>query len=135
MSGADDVSAARVTVRAWTLGLRAAFGELAAAKLRWCLGCGRVGLWGWQPLTPSMPITWICVDRLACRRRQAVAWARWERSGATPGRSPMTARAGPVGDPGRPRHPGWGRPAWLACPATGGARPQPFPKQVPRRQW
>jgi hypothetical protein len=77
------VNAARVAVRAWTLGLRDALGELAAVRLRWCLACGRVGWWGWQPLCPSMPITWICVDRLACRQRQtAVAartWRGWRR--------------------------------------------------------
>jgi len=73
------VNAARVTVRAWTLGLRDALGELAAARLRWCLACGRVGLWGWRPLTPSMPITWLCTDRSGCQRRQAAVAARTRR--------------------------------------------------------
>ena len=73
------MNAARVTVRAWTLGLRDALGELAAARLRWCLACGRVGLWGWQPLTPSMPITFVCVDQLACHQRRAVQESRWQR--------------------------------------------------------
>jgi hypothetical protein len=70
------VNAARVAVRAWTLGVRDGLVELAAARLRWCLACGRVGLWSWRPLTPSMPITWVCADRLGCRRRQAVQEAR-----------------------------------------------------------
>ena len=73
------MNAARVTVRAWTLGLRDALGELAAARLRWCLACGRVGLWGWRPLTPSMPITWLCTDRSGCQRRQAVRETRRQR--------------------------------------------------------
>jgi hypothetical protein len=68
-----------MTMQAWTLGLRDALEELATARLRWCLACGRVGLWGWRPLTPSMPITWVCADRLACQQRQAVAEARWQR--------------------------------------------------------
>src|SRR6266498_5254856 len=51
--GAPGVNAARVTARAWTLGLRDALAELADVRLRWCLLCARVGLWGWQPLTPS----------------------------------------------------------------------------------
>jgi hypothetical protein len=77
------VNAARVTVRAWTLGLRGALAELGAARLRWCLMCGRVGLWGWRPLTPSMPITWLCTDQAGCRQRQATvavrAWRGWRR--------------------------------------------------------
>jgi hypothetical protein len=70
------MNATRVTLRAWTLGVLA---ELAAARLRWCLLCGRVGLWGWRPLTQAMAITWICVDRAGCQRRQARVAARWER--------------------------------------------------------
>jgi hypothetical protein len=77
------VNAARVTVRAWTLGLRGALAELGAARLRWCLMCGRVGLWGWRPLTPAMPITWLCTDQPGCRQRQATvavhAWRGWRR--------------------------------------------------------
>ncbi len=73
------MNAARVAVRAWTLGVRDALAELAAARLRWCLACGRVGLWGWRPLCPSMPITVVCADRLACHERQAVQHARWRR--------------------------------------------------------
>jgi hypothetical protein len=73
------VNAARVTVRAWTLGLLGALEELATARLRWCLACGRVGLWSWRPLTPSMPITWVCVDRPGCQERQAVEEARRQR--------------------------------------------------------
>ena len=70
------MNAARVTVWAWTVGLRDALAELGSARLRWCLLCARVGWWGWRPLCPSMPITWVCVDQLACRSRRAVAWAR-----------------------------------------------------------
>jgi hypothetical protein len=73
------VNAARVTVRAWTLGLRGALAELGAARLRWCLMCGRVGLFGWRPLTPSMPITFVCVDQPACHERKAVQEARLRR--------------------------------------------------------
>lgn len=63
---------ARATVRAWTLGLRGVLAELGAARLRWCVVCGRVGLRGWQPLCAAMPITWICADRPSCRDRQAL---------------------------------------------------------------
>ena len=70
------MNAARVAVRAWTLGLRDALGELAAARLRWCLLCGRIGLWGWRPLTPSMPITFVCADQPACHQRRTVQQAR-----------------------------------------------------------
>jgi hypothetical protein len=65
------VNAARVTVRGWAVALHAAVGELAAVRLHWCLACGRVGLWGWRPLTPSMPITWLCTNTAACQRRRA----------------------------------------------------------------
>jgi hypothetical protein len=74
--GASGVNAARVAARAWTLGVRDALAELADVRLRWCLLCARVGLWGWQPLTPSMPITFVCADRPGCQRRQAVREAR-----------------------------------------------------------
>jgi len=73
------MNAAWMAVRGWTLGLRVVLGERAAARLRWCLRCGRVGLWGWRALTPAMPITWVCADRAACRYRQAAQAARWER--------------------------------------------------------
>ncbi|HEV8648964.1 MAG TPA: hypothetical protein VG276_06045 [Actinomycetes bacterium] len=73
------MNAARVAVRAWTLGLRGGLAELAAARLRWCLACGRVGLWGWRSLTPSMPITWVCVDQPGCQRRQAAVAVRRRR--------------------------------------------------------
>lgn len=73
------MNAARVTVHGWTLGLRVVLAELAMAKLRWCLLCGRFGPWGWQPLCPTMPITWVCIDRTGCQRRQAIVAARWER--------------------------------------------------------
>jgi hypothetical protein len=83
LRGAAGVNAARVTVRAWTLDLRDALGELGAARLRWCLMCGRVGLWGWRPLTPSMPITWLCTNTVGCQRRRAAvavrAWGGWRR--------------------------------------------------------
>jgi hypothetical protein len=73
------VNAARATVRGWGVELRAALGELGVARLRWCLLCSRVGLWGWRPLTPSMSITWVCTDLFGCRERQAVQAARWQR--------------------------------------------------------
>jgi hypothetical protein len=73
------MSAAKVIVRAWTMSLRDALAELASARLRWCLTCGRVGLWGWRPLMPSMPITWVCADRVGCRRRRAIVASRRER--------------------------------------------------------
>jgi hypothetical protein len=77
------VNAARMTVRAWTLDLRNALAELVAARLRWCLVCGRVGLWGWRPVTPSMPITWLCTNTVGCQRRRAAvavrAWRGWRR--------------------------------------------------------
>ncbi len=79
MQGATGVNAARVTLRAWTLGLRDAFGELASARVCWCLVCGRVGLFGWRPVTPSMPITWVCANQLACQGRRAIQEARWQR--------------------------------------------------------
>jgi len=77
------VNATRVTMRSWAVELRAAVGELGAARLRWCLRCGRVGWWGWRPLTPSMAITWVCTDQAGCRQRQAAealrAWRGWRR--------------------------------------------------------
>jgi hypothetical protein len=72
------MNAARVTVR-WAVELRAAVGELAAARLRWCLLCTRVGWWGWRPLCPAMPITWVCADQLACQGRRAAVAARVRR--------------------------------------------------------
>jgi hypothetical protein len=124
-----DVNAARVTVRAWTLSLRAAIGELAAARLSWYLLCGRVGLWGWRPLCPSMPITFVCADQLSCRRRRAVAAARWRGAGAAPGSSPDDRRGRPVGDRAGPGPPAGAGPPGLPCPrgpATAGpSLPQP----------
>jgi hypothetical protein len=73
------VNAARVSVRAGTLGLRVAVAELTSVRLRWCLLCGRIGLWCWRPLTPSMPITWVCTNGPGCQRRQGLAGGRWER--------------------------------------------------------
>ena len=89
------MNAVRVTVRAWTLDLHAALGELAAARLRWCAVCGRVGLWGWRSLCPLMAITWVCVDRARCQHGQAIRATKWQMGGAG-----MT-RTGPA-------HPGWG---------------------------
>jgi hypothetical protein len=123
------VNAARMTVRAWTISVRDALGELASVRLCWCLACGRVGLWGWRPLTPTMPITWVCSDRPACQDRQALQEARWRRDGAgswheRPGPARSGRRAGPA-----PL--GWG---WLAsglsCPRDR-RRPAPAP---PRKQ-
>jgi hypothetical protein len=103
------MNAARVTVRAWTLDLHAALKELAATRLRWCVVCGRVGLWGWQPLCAAMPITWVCTDRARCRDRQAVRASRRERAWR---RRVAWRRPGPARPPtGRP----W-RPAGLAAP-------------------
>jgi hypothetical protein len=73
------MSAARVAVRAWTLGVRNALAELGAARLRWCLLCARVGWWGWRPLCPSMPVTWVCADQFACMGRRAVVAVRVRR--------------------------------------------------------
>jgi hypothetical protein len=119
------VNAARVTVRAWTLGLRAALGELAAVGLRWCLLCGRVGLWGWQPLTPSMPITFVCANRIGCQQRQASrrrarggggggSWCEGGRGRPGRGSGPAPAPPAGAGPPGPP-------PPW---PATAGPSPQ-----------
>lgn len=94
------MNAARVTLRGRTVELRAALAELGAARLRWCLLCGRVGLWGWHPLTPSMPITWVCTDQPSCWQRQAAATARtrrrWRQHQARDGRAGLGAsRLGP----------------------------------------
>jgi hypothetical protein len=78
LRGASGVNAARVAVRAWTLGVRDALAELGTTRLRWCLACGRVGLWGWRPLCPSMPITFVCADQSGCHRRRAVQAAEWQ---------------------------------------------------------
>jgi hypothetical protein len=125
--GAAEVSAAWVAVRAWTLSVRDVLAELGAARLRWCLSCGRVGLWGWRPLTPSMPITFVCADRSGCRQRQAVQQARTWRGGGGFWRE--GGRGRPVGDPGRPRHPrlGLARPGLFVPrdPATAGPSPPP----------
>jgi hypothetical protein len=128
------MSAARMTVRAWTLGLRDALGELAAARLCWCLACGRVGLWGWRPLTPSMPITFVCTNRNGCRRRQAVREARRQRGVAPapgvrrPGRPPGD-RAGSATRLG-PARPGFLVPRDRRRPAP--ALPQADPKEAAR---
>jgi hypothetical protein len=97
------MNAARVMVRAWTLDLHATLEELAAARLRWCVVCGRIGLWGWQPLCAAMPITWACADRAGCRARQALGVSRWERQGC---RLVAWRRPGLARPPtGRPWHP------------------------------
>jgi hypothetical protein len=114
------MNAARMTVRAWTLDLRAALGELSQASLHWCLLCGRVGLRGWRPVTPSMPITWVCTDRPSCQQRRAAVAARMRR-GVAP--APGVRRPGPA-----PGTHGWGRaaPGGLS-PRRPGGRPRPRP--------
>jgi hypothetical protein len=97
------MNAGRVTVRAWTLRLGGVVAELGAARLRWCVVCGRVGLWGWQPLCAAMPITWICGDRPGCRARQALGGSRQRRRGW---RLVVWRRPGLARPPtGRPWHP------------------------------
>jgi hypothetical protein len=43
----------------------------------WCACCGRLAVRGLRPANPSMPRawvrTWVCRDRVACRRR--FAWS------------------------------------------------------------
>jgi hypothetical protein len=72
---------ARAAAHGWAMELDPALRKLAAARLRWCVVCGRVGLWGWRPLCPSMAISWFCVDRARCRDAQVVrvADAGWPR--------------------------------------------------------
>jgi hypothetical protein len=91
---------ARVAVHAWTQRLVGVVAEMAAARPRWCVVCGRVGLWGWQPLCAAMPITWICGDRAGCRTRQALEHLPRERHGCRPvlWRRPRLARP-PMGRP------------------------------------
>jgi hypothetical protein len=97
------MNVARVAARGWSVGLRGVLAELAAARLRWCVVCGRVGLWGWQPLCAAMPITWICADRAACRDRQALGVSRGKRQGR---RLIGRRRPGLARPPtGRPWHP------------------------------
>jgi len=83
--------------RGWSVELRGMLAELTAARLRWCVVCGRVGLWGWRPLCRSMAITWICVDRARCRDGQAIRTAKRQSSKAG-ARRPA------------PAHWGWGQP-------------------------
>jgi hypothetical protein len=112
------VNAARVTVQAWMLRLRGVLAGLGAARLRWCVVCGRVGLSGWQPLCAAMPITWVCADRANCRDRQAFEALHRKRVWR---RLPPPGRPGPARPPtGRP----W-RPAGLASPGCHLARPRP----------
>jgi hypothetical protein len=66
------MNVAREAARGWSVELRGMLAELTAARLRWCVVCDRVGLWGWRPLCRSMAITWICVDRARCRDGQAI---------------------------------------------------------------
>jgi hypothetical protein len=75
-----------LTVRAWTLGLRGVLAEPGAARLRWCVVCGRVGLRRWQPLCAAMPITWVCADWASCRHRQVLVLGG--RPGPTPALGP-----------------------------------------------
>jgi hypothetical protein len=65
------------------LRLRLAAVELAAVQLRRCLVCARVGLRRFRPARPEMPLrwvrTWVCVERVACRRRSVAREARRQR--------------------------------------------------------
>jgi hypothetical protein len=61
---------APVATRCWSTALHAALRKLTAARLRWCVVCGRLGLWGWRPLCPSMAISWVCADHARCRDAQ-----------------------------------------------------------------
>jgi hypothetical protein len=63
---------APVATRCWSTALHTALWKLTAARLRWCVVCGRLGLWDWRPLCPSMAISWVCVDRARCRDAQVV---------------------------------------------------------------
>jgi hypothetical protein len=92
-----------VAVQSWRRCLRCVLAELTTVRLRWCLVCGRVGLWGWQPLCAAMPITWVCIDRANCRHRQAVRASRRERRWR---RLVLRRRPGPTRPPTcRPWHP------------------------------
>jgi hypothetical protein len=94
---------AKVAVGAWKPRLFGTLAELTSVRLRWCVVCGRVGLWGWQPLCAAMPITWICADRAACRAHQALGVSRWEQQGR---RLIGRRRPGLARPPtGRPWHP------------------------------
>jgi hypothetical protein len=134
------VNATRVAIQSWSLCLRDPVAELITARLRWCLVCDRVGLWGWQPLCAAMPITWICADRTGCRARQACGGSRreqqvrrlmvWRRPGLTrpptgrpwhPSRlaAPGCALHGPVAvavEVEQPAGDPTGEPAVLVCP-------------------
>lgn len=120
------MNTARLTVRGWARGLCVAVAELAAARLRWCLVCGRVGWWGWRPLTPSMPISWVCVDQFACRQRRR-EWRAGRGDGAAPGGLRETARAGPagIGPALAPR--GFGLAVRASVPRRPGGRPRRSP--------
>jgi hypothetical protein len=87
---------ARVAGRGWAMELHAALRKLTAARLRWCVVCGRVGLWGWRPLCPSMAISWFCVDRARCRDARVVpqADAGWPRPAHRSCGSPRAAMLG-----------------------------------------
>jgi hypothetical protein len=105
------MNAARVAVQVWMLRLGGVVAELGAARLRWCVVCGRMRLWGWQPLCAAMPITWICAGRPGCRAGQARGVLRWERQGW---RLVVWRRPGLAWPPtGRPWHPA--RLAGLGC--------------------
>ena len=96
------MSAARMVVRSWMVRLGGVVAQVATARLRWCVVCGRVGLVGWQPLCAAMPITWVCADRAGCRDRQVVEALRRERGWR---RLVLWGRPGPARPPtGRPWH-------------------------------
>jgi hypothetical protein len=97
------MNAVRVAVQASLLGLRRMLVRLTSARLRWCVVCGRIGLWGWQPLCAAMPITWVCTDRARCRSLQVLQAHHRERAWR---RLAVQRRPGPtrplMGRPGRP---------------------------------
>jgi hypothetical protein len=96
------MNAARVAAGTWTVRLRGVLAELAVARLRWCLICGRVGPRGWRPLYAAMPITWVCADRASCRGRCALQVSQQKRAW----RRLVRRRPGLAGPPtGRPWHP------------------------------
>lgn len=109
------MNVAREAARGWSVELRGMLVELTAARLRWCVVCGRVGLWGWRPLCRSMAITWICVDRARCRDGQAIRAAK-RQSGKAGARRPTPAHWG--WDQPQAAVPGIGQCAEASC-ATG----------------
>jgi hypothetical protein len=65
------------------LRLRLAAAEAATMRVRRCFICARVGLRRFRPARPGMPLpwvrTWVCAERLACRKRSATLEARRQR--------------------------------------------------------